>query len=137
MGLLSGFFLKRAERSFETCLRVIQVDLFTDLRHIYSSQMDGEEAGTLAAQVVNFLKGEDIEELPGLRTSPCALGLWPYCPRFGKGQQNACKLTGRLARSLLQLCVHHPNSSFEAIADKHLSLPSGPIEAQLLPSLQL
>jgi len=62
MGLLSRFFLKRAERSFATCLRVIQVDLLADLRNIYSSQMDGEAASALAAQVVKFLKGEDIDE---------------------------------------------------------------------------
>ncbi len=70
MGLLLRFFLKRSEWSFErsletyeTCLRVIQVDLSTDLHNIYSSQMDGEAAGALAAQVVNFLKGEDIDEI--------------------------------------------------------------------------
>jgi hypothetical protein len=71
MGFLSRFFLKRVEwtferteRSFEMCLRAIQVDLYADLRNIYSSQMDGEAASALAAQVVNFLKGEDIDEIP-------------------------------------------------------------------------
>ncbi len=70
MGLLSRFFLKRAERSFETCLRVIQVDLFAELSNTYSSQMDGETAKTLAAQVVNFLKGEDIEEIARVKDEP-------------------------------------------------------------------
>ena len=103
MGLFSRFFLKRAERSFETCLGVIQIDLAEDLCNIYSSQMDHKAARTLAAQVVNFLKGEDIDEIARVWTSRCALGLWPYCPRLGKGQRNACKLTGRLARSSLRL----------------------------------
>jgi len=70
MGLLSRFFLKRAERSFATCLRAIQVDLFADLSNIYSSQMDGEAASALAAQVVNFLKGEDIEEIARVKDEP-------------------------------------------------------------------
>jgi hypothetical protein len=69
MGLLSRLFLKReepsfaqAEESFAKCLRALQVDLFVDLSNIYSSQMDGDAAKTLAAQVANFLKGEGIEE---------------------------------------------------------------------------
>ena len=66
MGFLSRFFSKRAEWSFAQAeeafavsLRALQVDLYADLRNIYSLQMDGEVAGALAAQVVNFLKGED------------------------------------------------------------------------------
>lgn len=51
-----------AEQLFATCLRLIQVDLYSDLRTTYSSQMDGEAASALAAQVVNFLKGEDVDE---------------------------------------------------------------------------
>jgi len=43
-------------------LRALKVDLFADLSNIYSSQMDGDAAKTLAAQVANFLMGEDIEE---------------------------------------------------------------------------
>jgi hypothetical protein len=69
MGFLSRFFSKRAEPSCEEAdellavsLRALQGDLFADLSNIYSSQMDVEVARTLAAQVVNFLKGEDIDE---------------------------------------------------------------------------
>jgi len=70
MGFLSRFFLKRAERDFARCLRVLQVDLFADLGNIYSSQMEHEAADALAAQVVNFLKGEDIDEIARVSDSP-------------------------------------------------------------------
>ena len=69
MGLLSRLFGKRAEPSLDqvdeivsVSLRALKVDLFADLSNIYSSQMDGDAAKTLAAQVVNFLMGEDIDE---------------------------------------------------------------------------
>ena len=85
MGFLSRFFhkscdMETAQRLFAACLRAIQVDLFADLRNIYSSQMDGEAARTLAAQVVNFLKGEDIDEIARVSDEPLRSGLWPYCP---------------------------------------------------------
>jgi hypothetical protein len=77
MGLLSRLFLKRAEPSlaraeeaFAVSLRALQLDLCADLEHIYSSQMDGEVARTLAAQVVNFLKGEDIDEIARVSDEP-------------------------------------------------------------------
>jgi hypothetical protein len=77
MGILSRFFLKRAEpavndldENFSTCLRALQVDLFADLRNIYSSQMEREIAATLAAQVANFLKGEDIDEIARASDEP-------------------------------------------------------------------
>ncbi|MGA3035652.1 MAG: hypothetical protein ABSD70_20395 [Terracidiphilus sp.] len=82
MGLLSRFFLKRAEREynqrslddlnkdFAECLRALQVDLFADLSNIYSSQMDGNAAKTLAAQVANFLKGADIDEIANTSDEP-------------------------------------------------------------------
>jgi hypothetical protein len=69
MGLLSRLFLKRAEPSLDeveevvsVSLRALKVNLFADLSNIYSSQMDGDAAKTLAAQVANFLMGEAIEE---------------------------------------------------------------------------
>ena len=69
MGLLSRLFGKRAEPSLDevdevvsTSLRLLKVDLFADLENIYSSQMECEMVRTLAAQVVNFLVGEDIDE---------------------------------------------------------------------------
>ena len=55
--------METAQELFATCLRAIQVDLFAGLQNIYSSQMEGEAASALAAQVVNFLKGEDIDEI--------------------------------------------------------------------------
>ena len=75
MGLFSRFFLKRAERKynlrslddlnedFAECLRALQVDLFEDLSNIYSLQMETNAAKALAAQVANFLKGADIDEI--------------------------------------------------------------------------
>jgi hypothetical protein len=69
MGFLSRLFGKRAEPSLDevdevvsTSLRLLKVDLCVDLESIYSSQMERETARTLAAQVVNFLMGEDIDE---------------------------------------------------------------------------
>jgi hypothetical protein len=57
-------FKKTGERrivlSFEMGLRLIQVSLFTTLRAQYSLTMAQESASVLAAQVVNYLKGEDI-----------------------------------------------------------------------------
>jgi hypothetical protein len=55
--------METAQQLFATCLRAIQVDLYADLRTTYCSQMGDEAARTLAAQVVNFLKGEDINEI--------------------------------------------------------------------------
>jgi len=69
MGLLSRLFLKREEPSLEevdelvsVSVRLLRLDLFADLEQLYSSQMEGETARTLAAQVANFLMGEDIDE---------------------------------------------------------------------------
>jgi hypothetical protein len=82
VGILSRPFLKRAEREynlrsldnlakdFAECLRALQVDLFADLSYIYSSQMDGDAAKTLAAQVANFLKGGDVEEIARVSDEP-------------------------------------------------------------------
>jgi hypothetical protein len=63
VGLLSRFFLKPTEHSFDSALRIVQVSLFSDLLAQYSSEMDSGVAATLAAQVTNFLKGEDIVEI--------------------------------------------------------------------------
>jgi hypothetical protein len=77
MGFLSRFFPKRAEYSFAqveeafaVSLRALNVDLWADLCNIYSLQMDGEMARTLAAQVVNFLKCEDIDEIVRVSEEP-------------------------------------------------------------------
>jgi hypothetical protein len=108
MGFLSRFFRKScdmetAQQLFATCLRAIEVDLYADLDKVYSSQMDREVAGTLAAQVVNFLKGEDIDEIARVSDEPLRSRIMAILPRFGKGQRSACKLTGRPARSSLRL----------------------------------
>jgi hypothetical protein len=77
MGFLSRFFHKRPEPSlddlddnFAMCLRLMKVDLCEDVRNIYSSQMDDKAARTLAAQVVNFLMGEDIDEIARVSDEP-------------------------------------------------------------------
>ncbi len=51
---------KRIVRSFERDLRLIQISLFTKLKAKYSLTMEDESASLVAAQVVNYLKGEDI-----------------------------------------------------------------------------
>jgi len=88
MGLLSRLFLKRAEWSFAQAeeaftvsLRAIQVDLYADLKNIYSSQMDSDAAGTLAAQVVNFLKGEDIDEIAHVSDEPLRSRIMAILPQ--------------------------------------------------------
>ncbi|MGB9459023.1 MAG: hypothetical protein WCB12_23470 [Bryobacteraceae bacterium] len=61
---------RRLIRSFEAGLRLIQVSLFTRLRSQYLMTMDKDVASTLAAQVVNYLKGEDIMALMESSTEP-------------------------------------------------------------------
>ena len=88
MGVLSRFFLKRAEPSlgdldenFAMCLRALQVDLFADLSKIYSSQMGCEVANTLAAQVANFLKGADIDEIARVSDEPLRSRIMAILPQ--------------------------------------------------------
>jgi hypothetical protein len=100
MGLLSRFFLKRAERSFETCLRAIQVDLFTDLHNIYSTQMDRDAAGILAAQVVNFLKGEDVDEIARISDEPLRSGIIAILPQV-KQKAAECMQADRQTREII------------------------------------
>src|SRR5271157_5954999 len=100
MGLLSRFFLKRAERSFATCLRAIQVDLFADLSNIYSSQMEGEAASALAAQVVNFLKGEDIEEIARVKDEPLRSLIKSILPQV-RQRAAECMRTDRQTREII------------------------------------
>src|ERR1017187_3659756 len=100
MGLLSRFFLKRAERSFATCLRAIQVDLCSDLYNIYSLQMDGEAAKTLAAQVVNFLKGEDIDEIPRVSAEPLRSRIMAILPQV-RQRAAECMQADRQTREII------------------------------------
>ena len=88
MGLLSRFFQKRAERSldnldenFTMCLRALQVDLCADLSNIYTSQMDGNAGRALAAQVVNFLMGEDIDEVARVSDEPLRSRIMAILPQ--------------------------------------------------------
>jgi hypothetical protein len=50
----------RIVQSFERGWRLIQVSLYSRLTSQYSATMPEESAGILAAQVVNYLKGDDI-----------------------------------------------------------------------------
>ena len=100
MGLLSRFFLKRAEQSFETCLRAIQVDLFSDVSNIYSSRMDGEAAKTLAAQVVNFLKGEDIDEIARKSDEPLRSRIMAILPQVSQ-RAAECMQADRQTREII------------------------------------
>ena len=88
MGFLSRFFLKRAEPSLDdldkvvsTSLRLLKVDLWEDLSNIYSSQMDHEVARGLAAQVVNFLMGEDIDEIARVSDEPLRSRIMAILPQ--------------------------------------------------------
>jgi hypothetical protein len=53
--------LRASIEMFEQGLRYVQVTLCTVLQRHYSAAMSSESATLLAAQVVNHLKGEDIE----------------------------------------------------------------------------
>lgn len=88
MGFLSRLFLKRSEPSldelddnFVVCLRLMKVDLANDICNIYSSQMDHKEARTLAAQVVNFLMGEDIDEIARVSDEPLRSRIMAILPQ--------------------------------------------------------
>jgi len=100
MGLLSRFFLKRAERSFATCLRAIQVDLCEDLSNIYSLQMDYRVARTLAAQVVNFLKGEDIDEIARVSDEPLRSRIMDILPQV-RQRAAECMQADRQTREII------------------------------------
>jgi hypothetical protein len=100
MGLLSRFFLKRAERSFEMCLRIIQIDLAEDLCNIYSSQMDHKVARTLAAQVVNFLKGEDIDEIASVSDEPLRSRIMAILPQV-RQRAAECMQADRQTREII------------------------------------
>lgn len=54
---------KQMVRTFNDQLRIIRILLFADLRDEYSHEYDSETSGRLAAQVVNYLQGEDLEDI--------------------------------------------------------------------------
>lgn len=55
--------MRRSTAIYEQGLRLIQVTLFHALWKKYALTLDSENAKILAAQVVNYLKGEDIEDV--------------------------------------------------------------------------
>ena len=55
--------LKQTVDTFNEQLRVIRVVLYADLKDEYSHEYETETAGVLAAQVVNYLQGEDLEQI--------------------------------------------------------------------------
>ena len=73
--------MRTAEELFATCLRLIQVDLYADLRTTYCSQMNDDDARALAAQVVNFLKGEDIDEIARVSDEPLRSRIMAVLPQ--------------------------------------------------------
>jgi len=81
MGFLSRLFLKRTEQEFNTRLRLVEVDLYTDLRTTYGSRMNDDDARTLAAIVVNFLKGEDIGEIARVSDEPLRSRIMAVLPQ--------------------------------------------------------
>ena len=92
MGFLSRLFhkssdMETAEQLFATCLRLIQVDLYANLRFTYRSQMNDETARTLAAQVVNYLKGEDISEIARASGEPLRSQIMAVLPQVEQRAQ--------------------------------------------------
>jgi len=100
MGLLSRFFLRRAERSFETWSDAVRVDLAEDLCNIYSSQMDHKAARTLAAQVVNFLTGEDIDEIARVSDEPLRSRIMAILPQV-RQRAAECMRADRQTREII------------------------------------
>ena len=105
MGFLSRFFhkscdMETAQQLFATCLRAIQVDLLSDLHNIYSSQMDHNAAGTLAAQVVNFLKGEDIDEIARVSDEPLRSWIMAISPQV-RQRAAECMPADRQTREII------------------------------------
>lgn len=100
MGFLSRFFIKPIEQSFTTCLRIVQVDLCEDLKSTYRSEMNDEAARVLAAQVVNFLKGEDIGEIASVSDEPLRSRIMAVLPQV---EQRAaeCMRTDRHTREII------------------------------------
>jgi hypothetical protein len=107
MGFLSRLFAKRAEPSpedldenFAMCLRLMKIDLADDICNIYSSQIDHKEARVLAAQVVNFLMGEDIEEIARVSDDPLRSRIMAILPQV---QQRAAEYmqADRQARKII------------------------------------
>ena len=61
--MFESYGMRRSTAIYEQGLRVIQVTLYHALSEKYALTLDLENAKILAAQVVNYLKGEDIEDI--------------------------------------------------------------------------
>ena len=105
MGFFDRFFhkscdMETAQQLFAECLRAIQVDLFAELSNIYSSQMEGEAASALAAQVVNFLKGEDIDEIARVSDEPLRSWIMAILPQV-RQRAAECMRADRQTREII------------------------------------
>jgi hypothetical protein len=91
MGVFSRFFAKRSQPSLDQLdealsmsLRLLKVDMFADISDVYSPQMDNEVARALAAQIANFLMGEDIDEIAGVSEEPLRSRIMAILPQVGQ-----------------------------------------------------
>lgn len=113
MGFLSRLFrrscdMETAQQLFATCLRPIQVDLCAELDKVYSSQMDRDVAGTLAAQVVNFLKGEDIDEIARVSDEPLRSWIIAILPQV-RQRAAECMQADRQTREIIVATLRMAN----------------------------
>jgi hypothetical protein len=78
----------------------VQVDLYSDIYSTYRSEMNDEAARVLAAQVVNFLKGEDIDEIARVSDEPLRSRIMAILPQV---EQRAleCMRTDRHIREII------------------------------------
>jgi hypothetical protein len=100
MGLLSRFFPKRLGDNFAECLRLMKIDLAYDISNIYSAQMDYKVARALAAQVVNFLMGEDIEEIARVSDEPLRSRIMAILPQV-RQRAAECMQADRQTREII------------------------------------
>jgi hypothetical protein len=85
---------------FDSALRLVQVDLFAELREHYRVNMDEEKASTLAAQVVNYLKGEDIDAIAARSEEPLRSSIAALFPQI-KARAGEKMRSDRLTREIV------------------------------------
>ena len=69
---------------------MVQVSLFTRLHRQYSATMPEEAAKVMAAQVVNYLKGEDLLAVMETHRNRSELRLPDLGSKFRSGPQGQC-----------------------------------------------
>lgn len=69
-GFLRKIAINKTANEFIKSHRVVDTTLFAELRKEYSQEMPEEKATVLAAQVVNFLTAQDIDEVIGSAEEP-------------------------------------------------------------------